>query len=44
VRDRSETTLEDSIAVSLLFFNRAIIAVIHDVLQHLALTGILVTT
>jgi hypothetical protein len=34
-RDRSETTLEDNIALSLLFFNRAIIAAIHDVLQHL---------
>jgi hypothetical protein len=34
-RDRSETTLEDNIALSLLFFNRAITAVIHDVLQHL---------
>jgi hypothetical protein len=33
-RDRSETTLEDNIALSLLFFNRAIIAAIHDVLQH----------
>lgn len=34
-RDRSKTTLEDNIALSLLFFNRAIIAAIHDVLQHL---------
>jgi hypothetical protein len=34
-RDRSVTTLKDNIALSLLFFNRAIIAVIHDVLQHL---------
>jgi hypothetical protein len=34
-RDRSETTLEDNIAVSLLFFNRSVIAAIHDVLQHL---------
>jgi len=34
-RNRSETTLEDNIALSLLFFNRAIIAAIHDVLQHL---------
>jgi hypothetical protein len=34
-RDRSETTLEDNIAISILFFNRAIIAAIHDVIQHL---------
>ena len=34
-RNRSETTLEDNIALSLLFFNRAIIAAIHDILQHL---------
>jgi hypothetical protein len=34
-RDRSETTLEDNVAFSLLFFNRAIIAAIHDDLQHL---------
>jgi hypothetical protein len=34
-RNRSETTLEDNIALSLLFFNRAIITAIHDVLQHL---------
>jgi len=34
-RDRSETTLEDNMALSLLFFNRATIATIHDVLQHL---------
>jgi hypothetical protein len=34
-RDRRETTLKDNIALSLLFFNSAIIAAIHDVLQHL---------
>jgi hypothetical protein len=33
-RDRSETTLEDNIAISFLFFDRAIIAAIHDVLEH----------
>ena len=34
-RDCSETPLEDNIALGLLFFNCAIIAAIHDVLQHL---------
>ena len=34
-RNRSETTFENNIALSLLFFNRAIIAAIHDILQHL---------
>ena len=34
-RDRSETTLEDNIALGLLFLKRAVIAAVHDVLQHL---------
>jgi len=34
-RDRSKTTLKDNIALSFLFFNRTIIAAIHDVVQHL---------
>jgi hypothetical protein len=34
-RDRSKSTLEGNVALSLLFFNRAIIATIHNVLQHL---------
>ena len=32
---RSETTLEDNIALSLLFLKYAVVAVVHDVLQHL---------
>jgi hypothetical protein len=34
-RNRSETTLEDNITVSLLFLKCAVIAAVHDVLQHL---------
>ncbi len=34
-RDRSETTLKDNIALNLLFLKYAVIAVVHDVLQHL---------
>jgi len=34
-RDRSETTLKDNIALGLLFLERAVIAAVNDVLQHL---------
>jgi hypothetical protein len=34
-RDRSETTLEDNIALSLLFLKRTVVAAVHDVLQHI---------
>jgi len=34
-RDRSKTTLEDNIALSLLFLKHTVIVAVHDVLQHL---------
>jgi hypothetical protein len=34
-RNSGETTLEDNIALSLLFLKCAVIAAVHDILQHL---------
>ena len=34
-RDHSKTTLEDKIALSLLFLKRMVIAAVHNVLQYL---------